>query len=674
MPANRIAAAQRGVAYADVLAPRLKPAPLRKPAKKRKKGARKKAARRRAPRRLTGPLLSPGSLTKAERLRLIDGIEKVLEGLYTHLPLKRARYGFDPVQRLRILRSQVLEVTDDAFHLELADIVTRLRDAHTRYAGPKSLEHKVAALPFLVEMFGPIDKPTYIVTKVGRGLGRTFKPGVVLEYWNGVPLERAVQRHSEREVGGRPDTQRVCAVQTLTLRSLQYDPPPDEHWVVIGYRVVTRRGRLGQAKEITIPWRVVDPSRVERLQTGGPDAKRTAKIRKALRRTRALNPAAAAVRHAKMLLFAPRALVGKQSRAFKREPASRRGKPLVARIIATKLTQTLKAMSIDAPGGPFAYLRIWDFDVDPEKFIKELLRLIPRFPDRGLILDVRGNPGGQIWAAEFALQLFTPNHIEPTRFSALATPFMRQIAGIGDLDEDLGPWRESLDAAVRNGEAYAQPIPISDPASCNDLGQQYGGPVVLVGDASTYSAGDLFSAGFVDNAMGRFLCVGTATGAGGANVWEYEDFRRALAGSPCSLPRLPEGIGLSLSFRRATRSGPMEGIPIEDVGVEGTPYAMTRDDLLYDNRDLLATCIAWLRQQPFSRLSAEIARATRSVRVTTEGLDKVDVLIDGHPGTSTKLAGPATTTTSYPRGTRTIELTGFSGDTVRQRRRLSVRS
>ena len=58
------------------------------------------------------------------------------------------------VQRLRILRTQASELTDDGFHAELADIVTRLRDAHTRYAGPSSLAGKVAALPFLVEAVG----------------------------------------------------------------------------------------------------------------------------------------------------------------------------------------------------------------------------------------------------------------------------------------------------------------------------------------------------------------------------------------------------------------------------------------------------------------------------------------------------------------------------------------
>ena len=202
MTIDRVAIAQRGAILADVLPGATLPV----------RGAAKGRGARRLPRAaagLSGPFLSPGSLTRAERLRLVEGIETVLDGVYAHLPLKRARYGIDPVQRLRILRSQVDQLSDDAFHVELADVVTRLRDAHTRYAGPAALSAKVAALPFLVEMIGSVSAPTYVVTKVGHGLAPAFKPGVVLEYWNGVPIDRAVQRYSDTEVGGRPDSQRA---------------------------------------------------------------------------------------------------------------------------------------------------------------------------------------------------------------------------------------------------------------------------------------------------------------------------------------------------------------------------------------------------------------------------------------------------------------------------------
>lgn len=662
MAVSRLAAAQRGIALADATPGAAK---LRR---RRKQGAgARSGVSLRAASSLVGPFLSPGSLTASERLRLIDGIERVLEGVYTHLPLKRARYGFDPVQRLRILRSQIGELSDDAFHIELADTITRLRDAHTRYTGPASLESKVAALPFLVEMIGSVSAPTYVVTKVGHGLDASFKPGVELEYWNGVPIDRAVQRYSEQEVGGRPDTQRAWAVQSLTLRSLQYSPPPDEHWVIVGYR--TGAGDAGQSKEIRLPWQIVDPSEINPLLSGGPTGKRA----KALRRTRAVNPAAEAIRRAKMLLFAPHALKGSQARRPKAKPkGSRAG--LTAGIIPTALTETLKAMSIDAPGGPFGYLRIYGFDAAPGPFIEELVRLIPLLPDRGLIIDIRGNPGGYIWAAELALQLFTANHIEPTRFSALATPFTRRIASIGDVAEDLAPWKRSLDAAVRNGEAYAQTIPITDPEACNALGQMYGGPLVLVADSTTYSSGDLFSAGFVDNQMGPFICVGTATGAGGANVWSYGELRQALAGSPAALPTLPDGIDLSLSFRRATRARANEGIPIEDVGVAGTTsYAMTRDDLLHGNPDLIATCIRALKAQPFSRLTTTVDTAAQTIHVQTTGLDLVDAKFDGHSGVAVPVDAAGVVTIPYPPRTKTVELAGCIGPDTRQRRLLSLR-
>ena len=518
MATDRIAVAQRGRVLADAVGDTVGPRA------RTATGARKPRKSPKAAGVLSGPFLSPGSLSRAERLRLIEGIEAVIDGVYTHLPLKRARYGTDPVQRLRILRSQVDELTDDAFHLELADLVTRLRDAHTRYAGPMELASKVAALPFLVEMIGTTSAPTYVVTKVGHGLASTFRPGVVLEYWNGMPIDRAVQRYSESEVGGRPDSQRAWATQSLTLRSLQYSPPPDEHWVIVGYRSTTTTGApTGPAREVKIPWQVVDPSQIVDVLSGGP----TGRVPVRLRRARAIDPAAAAIRQAKMLLFAPAALTGGQAAAPKRAESTR-NRPPAATVIDTTLTRTLKAMSIDAPGGAYGYLRIYGFDTLPEPFINELIRLIPLLPERGLILDVRGNPGGYIWAAELALQLFTPKPIQPTRFSLLATPFTRDMAELPSLRDDLGPWKASLDAAVRNGELYSQPIPISDVAACNAIGQQYGGPVVLVGDSTTYSAGDLFSAGFVDNGIGPFVCVGEATGAGGANVWDYADLRSAL--------------------------------------------------------------------------------------------------------------------------------------------------
>src|SRR5205814_6426911 len=71
----------------------------------------------------------------------------------------------------------------------------------------------------------------------------------------------------------------------------------------------------------------------------------------------------------------------------------------------------LYALKKTIDGRDYGYIRLFSFDVsDAEKVVRTIRKLITRedFPQEGLILDVRGNPGGNIRAAESLLQLFTP--------------------------------------------------------------------------------------------------------------------------------------------------------------------------------------------------------------------------------------------------------------------------
>ena len=54
----------------------------------------------------------------------------------------------------------------------------------------------------------------------------------------------------------------------------------------------------------------------------------------------------------------------------------------------------------------------------------------------------------------------------------------------------------------------------------------------------------------------------------------------------------------------------------------------------------------------------------------TSGLSRLDALFDGHPGSSIPVSGNATASVTYPTGTKLVELAGWSGSTVRQRRRI----
>lgn len=599
----------------------------------------------------------PTGLDAAGRGEVVDVFIGLLEGLYAHLPLKRSMYGVDPVQRLRLLKQRVDRMDPLEFHYEMAGIVTGLRDAHTRYIGPSAFAGRAAMLPFLVEAYGPMTAPRYIVSNVAddRSLidnSRYFRPGVEIRWWNGVPMDRAVDLHADNETGGRPDARRARALESMTLRALQYGPPPDERWVTVGYV-----DRKGVERELRLEWRVVTPRQAAtsgQLSAGKGDL------------AFGIDPAAETHRRVKKLLFAPDLWLADQRAA--RTPSVA---PVAAgEWLPTSMQDVLAARVWPVGRERVGHLRLWSFDVaDDQAYLDEVIRLLGLLPDRGLIIDLRANPGGLIWAAERLLQLFTPRRVQPTRFSLIATPLTRAMAAAPQNSGELEPWGGSLRDAIADGEAYSCAVPITPVESCNDIGQVYGGRVVAIVDPNTYSAGDLFAAGFVDNQIGPLINVGEATGAGGANVWSPQHVGDALVGTGFDQQPLPGGISYTLAVRRATRAGPAEGTAIEDVGVhDGFPYAMTERDLIDKNKPMLSHAGRIVLGLPHTTLTVTAsANGGAEVVVRTRGVDQLDVVVDGLSQASRTVTAP-TTRVELPAGWSLVEIRGSASGELVQRR------
>ena len=99
---------------------------------------------------------------------------------------------------------------------------------------------------------------------------------------------------------------------------------------------------------------------------------------------------------------------------------------------------------------------------------------------------------------------------------------------------------------------------------------------------------------------------------------------------------------------------------------------MTYNDLMQDRPDLIARCVEVIKQQPLTRMVTTLDPVARSVTVKTQGLDQLDVKIDRRREPSLAVTDAQDAVIKYAASSTSIELTGLAGDTVRQRRQLSV--
>jgi hypothetical protein len=300
------------------------------------------------------------------------------------------------------------------------------------------------------------------------------------------------------------------------------------------------------------------------------------------------------------------------------------------------------------------------------------VRLIGLLPQDGLILDVRGNGGGHIFASEFILQTLTPRPITPEPVQFICTPLNLTVVRQHKANPsgiDLGPWFRSMEQAVETGSAFSSAFPITPVEGANRRGQQYCGPVVLVTDARCYSATDIFAAGFQDHGIGPVLGVDDNTGAGGANVWPHSLLKQLLE-LPLPNPEspyeaLPNGAAMRVSMRRTLRVGKLAGTPVEDLGVVPSHrHEMTRRDVLEDNIDLLDAAGALLTAMPKRalQLTSSLDGGTLTLQTTTEGIQRLDVYVDGRPRASADVSdGGSTLTVPGVAGAAVVRVEGHAG-------------
>jgi hypothetical protein len=605
----------------------------------------------------------------AERLEIVDQALLVVRDLYVHRPLKEAQLAVQPVRRLELMRldlerrrrrAQKVGHTLEAeelphpvfFHQELTEIFTSVRDRHMRYLLPFPFRGSWATLGFEMEAVheeafqatrsldarrvdaprvgdrGSIDRD-YIVTRVlAEELDEGyFQPGVKVVSWNGAAIETAVAHNGDKTAGSNLAARHARGLFRLTLRPLWTSPPPQQDWVIIGYRVPDEDGPEGWSRAVRYArfgWWVI-PSRTA-YRTGQVSTPVVGSVR-VPRRPRRPQPVelsestdqeTAALRKVRYLntqqhiYCGPRNDYGTAPGGKDLPPQER--EPVFLQALKDKHPFWGEAYRLKTPEGTFGYLRIFTFEVRVSEFIEQLRELLPQLPgsgggagdgQAGLILDVRDNGGGQIAAGETLLQMLTPHKIAPMRFELLcnaATFDLCQALGRLGQPGEWADWSRSIERGSEIGALFSSGHPITPKGALPSHRGVYRGPVVLVVNALSYSTTDILAAGFKDHRIGRILSTDDNIGAGGANTVSHGDLVR-VAGRSLGLRRLPMGAAMQLALRRAIRVGPAAGTPLEALGIEleeaplkDRRYFMKKVDVLYKNACLLQEAVGMLRE------------------------------------------------------------------------------
>lgn len=569
--------------------------------------------------RLAENLPKDAGLTLADKRILVTQAKILLEQVYAHIYLKKALYAIDPVQRLALLEYR-LENPNDAvvkseleFHRELLAIFTSLHDLHTNYVLPAPYNALIAILPFLVEeYFDEQQQAHYLVTKISGATpaSESFKVGVELVSWNGLPIIEAIRLNGEQGGGSNPAARYAVGLRSLTIRPLAINLPPLETRIYLEYRTADNK-----LLETSFEWLVIDQNSGSGLGLGAAPSSDT---------FLPLRPDPTTIYHKFLMgnqlegeyINQARKKLFVDLRRTERRASSRRAETAEVK----SLLADIAARAVTTPSGDFAYLRLFSFMVkDDQAFIDEIIRLLNLLPKNGLIIDVRGNPGGLITASERLLQIFTPHRIEPEKAQFISTPLVRELC-LRNSPSPIAPqinlqaWVPSLKQAPVTGTLYSTAHAITSMEEANNVGQVYTGPVVLIIDAHCYSATDMFAAGFRDNKIGKILGASDNTGAGGANVWQHL-ILRVLAEAPrvnenssstkifAELPRMAD---FRVSSRRMLRVGEQAGLPLEDFGVEPDErHYMTRTDILGTNQDLINQAAKLLVAQAHHQISVK---------------------------------------------------------------------
>lgn len=511
--------------------------------------------------------------TAEQRKLLADQAYLFLNELFVHRDLKIKDFGkgSDPIPKLEALKKEAGSLSNDEFHQKMSSVFTELHDLHTNYIAPRPLSCAATFIPLRFESVLDGNRTAIVVSgklRVKAEAVVDIAVGDELISVNGESVDKILERLDKFSGGANADAMRVRAVEMLSLRSLSTQEVPKENELKLGF---VRSDDV--FFEVTVPWFAYRSLDCENEGNDESEEKDNISLRKRF------NLSEDDFQKKYNKIFGSPTLVNKARKWAAPSP----------------LDEVFEMTTFSTPAGVIGYIQLkgfsWENDnLDVATVVEGFRREIEGRLSKaiGIVIDVRGNPGGYIVLAEKLVQLFSTKEVEPTKVQMLANKLNEEIFLNANGQED-NRWSEAVRFALKQGQAMIRPMAITPKTEANSLGQIWFRPVVVLTDASCYSACDLFAGGMQDNGAGVVIGVHKTTGAGGANVMEHDVFRQIMEDVDNNpFKRLPYGQNMRVAWRQTVRSGKYAGQLIEDMGIRSDLVVpVQKSDIGSESQDLM---------------------------------------------------------------------------------------
>ncbi len=394
-------------------------------------------------------------LSLADKETILHEAELMLGHFYPHLPFKQDRFGdVNPLEILNQVRDRLAALGETDFHLSILLAFANVRDLHTAYILPSFYQGAIAFLPFQVRFYDQDGTRQFIVTSVmstvrGGGFEHPhFQPGVELVSWDGEPMENAVSRVAQLRPAANSAALALRGTLRLTLQLpatsgiLAWGAPPFHKELISA--IEYKENGSTETRAIQFPWGLGTgfgigselPGNAFSMSQDSCDTRTAGKVlwqRNHIYQAQQVKaaygqsavPAAPAAPDLQHVSIIPDVFEFQYTNGPKQDG----------------FTDPAALASNKKDGAKFGYIRIATFGanlqaLDVRKTVldefERILRIMNQLAPDGLILDIRGNPGGDILAAERMLQMLTPGTITPARFHLANTPavveFLKTVA------------------------------------------------------------------------------------------------------------------------------------------------------------------------------------------------------------------------------------------------------